>query len=634
MPLSLLQRTIILLCLLLPVMAGAQHLLDKKLAYFTVDKTTPEEALRQLGEQGHVHFSYKTDILQTGHTISLAAQNKTIAQLLHLLFKDAYEYTEQQDFIIVAKRTSYYIVSGRITDNETGNALDSVLISSSSGIFSALSDQDGAFRLTIPVCYPVDYLTLKKELYVDVFAEINKAADKTVQVQMQPVQVHELTPVITLAQQGNNAGRMAINPLYNIRKQSTRLEAGGIFNVTGGNAYNLQFAGAVNIVGKSLKGVQIAGIHNLVLDSANGMQLSALVNKTGGPVKGVQLAAMNYAGKLKGVQIGLINISDSSEGYSIGLLNFVRNATGYHSLSLFSSDLMNTNLAVKLGNARLYTVFTAGMNILPGKKLLAAGIGLGHDILLSKKLAIATEASYHAVNAGSWDNRLLQFKSSLNVQVIKGYNLFAGPVFYHYTNAQGDAIDGYKNMHVSGYKASRSWVGWQAGITASDLLWSAGKQYVHAENSWSVQAGVGGGVSFDVFDAAKWTSADIRVQKGIDAYNITLMFTAGMNHRFNRVSAVSDNTGLYTPGTTDYFAKLGLKIFVIRKFYVAAELGSTINKVPEKIFNTPEISNKRRFLWAPSIGWLVGQRIDISARVESVHTPLLLRCGYTLWKNR
>ncbi|RFM26175.1 LA_2272 family surface repeat-containing protein [Deminuibacter soli] len=631
---ALIKRLIILLCLAFPAVAGAQHLLDKKLAFFSVNKASSEEALLQLGELGNVHFSYKTDILEPGQTVSLSAENKTVSQLLRLLFKEKYEYAEHQDFIIITKRNSYYIITGQISDKETGKPLDSVMVSSSLNGLFALSNKDGIFQLKIPVGYPMGYIVLKKELYLDVFIDITKASDHELAVQMQAVKPFELMPVTTLAREAGKHGHILANPFYNTSKRSSGFEAAGIFNSNTGNAYNFQIAGAVNIVGKSLKGVQVAGLHNLVIDSTSGIQVSALVNKTEGPVNGMQIAAVNHAGKLRGVQIGLINITDSSDGYSIGLLNFVRNAGGYHSLSLFASDLMNTNLAVKLGNAKLYTVFMAGMNIVRGKRLYAAGIGLGHDILLTDKLAILTEANYQAVNAGSWDNRLLQLKSSLNLRLRKGVSFFAGPVFYHYTNGQGNTVEGYKNMQAAGYKAVRSWTGWQAGITSTNLLWSPGKQYVCADDNWSIQAGAGGGISFDVFDAAEWASVDLRVQKGIKDYDMVLMFTAGLNHRFNRSSAINDITALYTPGTTDYIAKLGLKVFVIRRFYVAAELGSTLNKVARKIYNEDKITNRRRFLWSPSIGWMVGRKWDISARIESVHTPLLLRCAYTLWKSR
>jgi hypothetical protein len=616
-------RRILLSCwLTIPLVAGAQHLLDKQIPSFSIAQRSPEDALRQLGQCSNVHFSYKTDLLQPEHTISLSAENRTIGQLLHLLFKDDFEYIEQQDFVIVVKRSSYYIISGHIADKATGLPMDSVQISSSNGVISAFSNKQGLFRLKVPVCYPVSYVLMEKDFYVDTFVRINNPADKDIEAQMQPVAIPELLPVVTTAHSEDKRKKPGLQSvLFNIRRRSTRFEASGIFNVNEHNAYNFQLAGAVNVVGRSLKGVQIAGIHNLVMDSTAGVQLSGLVNKTEGPVNGVQIAAVNHARKLRGVQVGVINIADSSEGYSIGLLNFVRNASGYHSLSLFTSDLMTTNLELKLGNNKLYTVFLAGMNMVPGQKLYSAGVGLGHDVLLGSRLTIATEASYQAVNAGSWDNRLFQLRSSLNLRIRKGLTLFAGPSFNHYTNSQDNTAPGYKYMGIALYKGSKEWLGWQAGITSADLLWSSGKQYVHKEKGWALQAGLGGGFSFDDFNEAKWFSADLRLQRGIIDNTMAIMLTAGVNHRLSRSTDFIDPSGkgfLASPGITDVKLLLGLKIFVVRKFYAAAELGIA----------------GRRMIWSPSVGWAIGHRLDLSARIESANAPMLLRLAYTLWRSR
>ncbi|HXO76653.1 MAG TPA: hypothetical protein VN824_15480, partial [Puia sp.] len=76
----------------LPLLAEAQHLLDKTVPVFSVHRVVAETALRRLGDQGKVRFSYRSDILQAGQLLSLTAENKTVSQLLHLLFGDDYEY--------------------------------------------------------------------------------------------------------------------------------------------------------------------------------------------------------------------------------------------------------------------------------------------------------------------------------------------------------------------------------------------------------------------------------------------------------------------------------------------------------------------------------------------------------------
>jgi hypothetical protein len=314
----------------------------------------------------------------------------------------------------------------------------------------------------------------------------------------------------------------------------------------------------------------------------------------------------------------------------------VRNSSGYHALSLFANDVTNTNLAVKLGNANLYTVFMAGMNISPDKKLYTLGIGLGHDILIGKRAAISTEGNYQFIKITSWDSRLIQFKTALNVRALKGFNLFAGPSFNHYTNSEREIPAGYKDLGVTGYKDTKTWIGWQAGITATDLLWPQGRQYVYKEKKWSVQAGIAGGLSYDTDNRAEWVSGDLRLQRGIIDNSILVMLTTAINHRYERVFYFHNWDGTsskyVSPAITDYALKAGLKVFVIKKFYAAAEAGAALTESPRS-YNTDEVKTKVRMLLSPSLGWAIGQGFDVSARIESIQAAMFLRLGYTFLKS-
>jgi hypothetical protein len=628
---------IVLLFLSLSKTVAAQHPLDKKLASFSVHEASREEALRRLGEQAKINFSYQTDILSSGPKVSLSAENSSIGQLLHQLFGDDYEYTEQEDFIIVTKRSSYFIITGLVTDKASGLPMDSVQILSSYRAFAVMTDKSGNFRLKLPVNHPLDHINAIKDLYRDAFVPIKIAKDQRVHIRMQASAVRELPEVTRTADAEEGPKKAGVHPIFNIQSGSTSFEASGIFNINQGNAYNFQLAGAVNIVGKSLKGVQIAGIHNLVRDTASGMQLAAIVNKTEGPVKGIQIAAVNQAHQLKGLQIGLINIADSSNGLSLGLLNFVRNNSGYHSLSLFTNDVTNTNLAFKLGNDKLYTVFMGGMNISPDKKLYTLGIGLGHDILIGNRMAVSMEGNYQFIKIVSWDSRLMQFKTALNVRVLKGFNLFAGPTYNHYTNSEQEIPSDYKDLGVRGYKDTRSWLGWQAGITATDLLWPKGKLYVYKEKKWSVQAGIAGGLSYDPYNRAEWISGDIRLQRAIVDNSILVMLTTAVNHRYERAFYYSNWDGTTSrqssPAITDYALKAGLKVFVVKKFYAAAEIGAALAESPASVFTPDKLTRKVRMLLSPSLGWGIGQRLDLSARIESIQAAMFVRLGNTLWKS-
>ncbi len=181
--------------------------------------------------------------------------------MLYQLFGDDYEYTEQEDFIIVTKRFSYFVITGLVTDKASGLPMDSVQIATSYRAFAVMTDKAGTFRLKVPVNHPMDHINAIKDLYRDAFVPVTIARDQRVHIKMQLSTIRELPEVTRTADAEEGSKKVRVHPLFNIRSGSTSFEAGGIFNINEGNAYNFQLAGAVNVVGKSLKGVQVAGIH-------------------------------------------------------------------------------------------------------------------------------------------------------------------------------------------------------------------------------------------------------------------------------------------------------------------------------------------------------------------------------------
>lgn len=408
----------------------------------------------------------------------------------------------------------------------------------------------------------------------------------------------------------------------------TRVAISGLFNYNIGNARNLQLSGIVNIVRGSLSGVQLAGLHNMVRDTTLGVQISGLINRSEGMVKGVQIASVNRTRKLKGLQIGLINIADTSDGYSLGVLNFVKGKNGYRRLSFYATDLTNANLSLKLGNAKLYSVLMAGANFSGNNKLYTAGFGLGHDFIFNKDVSVSTEVNYQFADAGSWDNRLFQARASLNVRLLKGMLLFAGPVYHHYADNQGYREQGYKNViPYTGtalfQRGSKSWLGWQFGITALDLpVVENGRVQKRNPGRWSLQAGISPGIDPP---GNAWFAADILVQREFRE-GITARASVAMNNR----------TGNYALAP-QYNFKLGMRVMLQGGFYVAGDIGygqNQVTSVDQSSFPLAKTSIKFSFLWSPTVGWKLNGRFDLSARYENLYDPFFLRLGYTLWHSK
>lgn len=296
-------------------------------------------------------------------------------------------------------------------------------------------------------------------------------------------------------------------------------EMAGIFNINKKNSQYVQLAGVFNVVGGSVKGVQLSGITNTILDSVDGVQLTGIYNFVNHSMKGVQLAGifnngrsvggvqlsgianhvgtnargfqlagitnivekdadgvqlagiLNYSKKFSGFQLAVINVADSSSGCSLGLLNFIKN--GYFKVGMTTNELTNANVYLKTGNSKLYTMLMAGTNLSDQEKVFTFGLGLGHDFIFGNRVSVSVEASSQSVFTGDWSNTGILAKGNLNINVklVKGIAITAGPTFSMYTNGNPVPVEGYRtqippsNYHTYVINSSTvGWIGWNAGL--------------------------------------------------------------------------------------------------------------------------------------------------------------------------
>jgi hypothetical protein len=300
---------------------------------------------------------------------------------------------------------------------------------------------------------------------------------------------------------------LEMGSLFNINKMNMQgVQAAGLFNLTGGNVNGLQMAslfntvkgnftgaqygGLINYVNKDMRGLQVASLYNQITGKLTGAQYAGLANFTQQPVKGLQIAGIaninsssvtgaqiagivNYTKHLKGFQLGLINIADTSSGYSIGLLNIVRK--GYHKIALSSNEVLNLNVAIKSGNAKLYNILMVGINAGNNDKTFSYGYGIGHEMKIAKWFTLNPELTTQYLYLGNWNylNQLSKLHVLANFKLSKGIALFAGPSFSVYYSDQPEAIKGYKylvpkdsyNTFELWHSNVTGWIGWSAGIS-------------------------------------------------------------------------------------------------------------------------------------------------------------------------
>lgn len=286
----------------------------------------------------------------------------------------------------------------------------------------------------------------------------------------------------------NNVQYVQLAGLGNLVGGSVRgFQAGGVLNSVLDSLRGFQAAGVVNDVRSSVDGWQAAGIFNHVRENLNGAQVSGIGNLVSGNASGVQIAGIgnvalkelsgvqiagifSYAKNLKGLQIGLINVADTSSGFSVGLINWVNK--GYHKLIISTTDVFRSQLSIKTGNAKFYTMLIGSANFAENERVYSVGYGLGHDMMFSNRLSTSVEVSSQGVYLGNWDYPNILNKGQINFQykLIKGLSIYVGPSYsVYYSDPASVSALGYKNQIApSGAKVYsrevKGWMGWSAGI--------------------------------------------------------------------------------------------------------------------------------------------------------------------------
>jgi hypothetical protein len=168
-----------------------------------------------------------------------------------------------------------------------------------------------------------------------------------------------------------------------------QLAGGG--NVVTGKMDGVQMAGGVNVASEA-RGWQLAGGVNVAKDFT-GWQLAPInyaetmtghqlgvVNVNRFSATGFRLGVVNVAGDSHGFSFGVVNVAKHEDGESFALINIVGN--GIHDVSLFTTDVMLTNIGFKIGGRHLYTNLIAGYQ--PGDALAP---GLEHFTADTKRFA-------------------------------------------------------------------------------------------------------------------------------------------------------------------------------------------------------------------------------------------------------
>lgn len=543
----------------------AQSLLNKPVTIEMRQKPV-SEVLKAIGDQGGFYFSYNSNLFKKDSLVTIYARQKTVNEVLDMLFAGKYEYKEKNNYIIIQQASEYWYATGYVIDANTGEKIINASVYERRQLVSTLTDEEGYFKLRLKDKHIAAVLNISRSWYSDTELVINATAPNNITIGISPKNIVLDTIVVTqnsgieknrwsklllsskqriqslninkafidmpvqtsftpgLSTHGSMnsqvVNKLSFNVLGGYTAGTNGFELGGLFNIVRKDVKYVQIAGLFNNVGGEVEGVQIAGLFNNILDTVHACQVAGLSNVVQGKVKGLQIGGIsnavtkevkgmqiagisniaaedmkgvqiagisnlvrgdingmqlsgivNVAKNVNGMQFSLVNVADSVSGVSLGIVSLVRK--GYHKVSVYTNEVLNTNVAVKLGTANLYTMFIAGMNIGTGKAY-SFGIGYGSELKIWKWLRFNPEISSQHIYLGDWQhtNLLAKLYMQLNIRVNKNLAFYGGPTLNMLYKEQKIAHEGYmqdipgKAYHPSVYTdESTTWVGWNAGIT-------------------------------------------------------------------------------------------------------------------------------------------------------------------------
>ena len=346
-------------------------------------KETPaDQALKQISDQGGFTFSYAQQVISDVKPQTFQYRNKAVREVLDNLFSGQVSYKEKGKHVILQKmppkseekQQEYFIVSGYVTDGQTGNQVSSASIYDKSSRVSAVTNQYGYFNMKISQQENLKTITLyvNKEKYKDTIVYINQSGRSILNLTIYPDQkivsyvdssaindsiftVNRLALVNMILSEQEQANTRNIKDTLNRKFQFSFLPYLGTNLKLSGNTVNDYSLNVLAGYSMGTRKLEIAGLVNVDRDSVKYAQIAGLLNITGGPVQGAQIAGLvNYNIRpVKGVQVaGLVNTNmDSSKAASIaGLLNVnLKSSQGVQVAGLLNFNLKSCSNAQAAG---------------------------------------------------------------------------------------------------------------------------------------------------------------------------------------------------------------------------------------------------------------------------------------------
>lgn len=357
-----------------------QNILSKNIS-LDVNRQRLDNVLEILSNKADFYFSYNSKIVKKDSLVSLSVRNKTIGEILNLLFNNTYEFKESGNYVIIRKapirltmvtnkavvEDKIYSVSGYVYDEQSGTAVNEASVYEKKQLVSSLTNERGYFKLKLKSSKTnTATLFISKEFYQDTSIVIEPRHNQEIMITMIPLEREEekvtispgdyLTPD-SLGQAANNTDTTALVNATSPPVDSTSVERTGMgkfllsakqkiqsinlnnffatrpfqVSLVPGLGSHGKMSGQVvnnfslNVFGgytAGTNGIEIGGLFNIDKKEVKYFQAAGIFNVVGGKVTGFQVAGVNNTvlNDTKGFQAAGVNnhVQGKFSGIQVG----------------------------------------------------------------------------------------------------------------------------------------------------------------------------------------------------------------------------------------------------------------------------------------------------------------------------
>ncbi len=561
--------------------AQGKTLLLEKLVTIDFKNEKTGRALERLGNLGGFSFSYSPEVIDETKKITLTLRSKSVREALELIFSSEMAYREKGKHIILTRRKiesginelpKQIVITGYITDSNTGGRLASATVFDTGTLSAANTDAFGFFSMKIvKPSAPLKIAAFRKG-YSDTLTVLPTLDKPTVQLAMRPVgdipakaptplvptlaiRDTMLNPVPSITSElspgklamlnisdtlrreyqvgflpfagsngllsGNVINDYSLNALGGFSMGNEKLELAGLFNVARADVRGVQAAGLFNAAGRSSDAVQLAGVANMSRDTSSGVQLAGVMNVHGSSHSGFLAAGvLNYTHQAtEGVSIaGVLNHQNGyADGVQIaGVLNSA--LSGISALQI--AGVLNV-AAAEVGAAQLAGVLNTTIGNVNGAQV--AGV----------------------LNACTGEVRGAQVSAVLNVaKKVRGMQVALINVSDSISGVPVGLLSyvhsGFHSVELSTDETFMINVAFRTGVRSFYNIFGAGNNPVGSgDNIWYYAYGIGGSprlgrrFNLDIQLTAHWLNYNSDPE-----FNLLNRFAVGADYKFSKTFSI------------------------------------------------------------------------------------------------